>query len=233
MDQLLGGKDKVRILEAGAGSKSHFRHKPDSHIVGVDISQEQLDRSTYLHEKILGDIQEHGLPKSAFDLIICWDVLEHLDKPIHAVENFADAVCDGGLIFIAMPNILTVRGLLTKAAPHWLKVLYYRYVVGLPEAGEPGHYPFKAFHRIAISAPSIVQFASEHNLSVARLKYTTWDHSEYHYRIFMLFWVPLNAIVKALTFGVIGTDDKQGVQILLQKHAPAGAPREVRTLTPR
>src|SRR3972149_2364697 len=135
VDGFLTGRNHVRILEAGCGSMSHFKYKKNAYLVGIDISQEQLDKNTMLDEKILGDIQDGSLPASSFDLIVCWDVLEHLTKPELALKNFTRSVNDGGLILLASPNVMTVRGLLTKLTPHWVHVLYYRHVVGLAAAG--------------------------------------------------------------------------------------------------
>src|ERR1700722_3911030 len=84
----MGTSKKLRVLEAGCGSASrcHFR---SSQAVGIDISQEALDRNTHLDEKILGDIQTFRLEASSFDVIFCWDVLEHLERPEKALANFA------------------------------------------------------------------------------------------------------------------------------------------------
>jgi SAM-dependent methyltransferase len=219
---LLEGRNSVRILEAGCGSLAHFTYPPNAYIVGVDISQEQLDKNNLIHEKILGDLQDDILPSSAFDLIICWDVLEHLPNPRRALQHFVSAVNVGGLILLASPNVLTVRGLLTKILPHWIHVLYYRYVVGLREAGLPGHYPFKSYHRFAIAPVAIKRFAKKNNLTVELLRYSNWEQPEHRFPSFAVIWGILNKIVSLLTFCQIGTDERKGFQILLRKNRPKG-----------
>jgi SAM-dependent methyltransferase len=217
VDDLLVGRKHVRILEAGCGSMSHLRYKKDAYLVGIDISQEQLDKNTMLNEKILGDIQDGSLPSSSFDLIICWDVLEHLIKPELALKNFARAAKQGGLIYLASPNVLTVRGLVTKFTPQWIKVLYYRHIVGFEQAGTPGNYPFKSYHRFSIAPSAIKGFAGKNNLTVEACRYTKWDHPEHKYTWFTMIWNPLNKVINLLTLGKIGTDDRQGFQMLLRK----------------
>jgi 2-polyprenyl-3-methyl-5-hydroxy-6-metoxy-1,4-benzoquinol methylase len=222
VDELLVGRKHLRILEAGCGSMSHFRYRKNAYLVGIDISQEQLDKNTMLNEKILADIQDGSLPTSSFDLIICWDVLEHLAKPELALKNFAGAAKQGGLILLASPNILTLRGLITKCTPHWIKVLYYRHIVGFKQAGTPGNYPFKSYHRFSIAPSAIKRFAGKNNLAVEACRYTKWDHPEHKYAWFTMIWNPLNKVINLLTLGKIGTDDCQGFQMLLRKQEAQG-----------
>ena len=217
VERLLPNPEDITILEAGCGSMSHFRHPANARLVGIDISEDQLEKNTLLQEKIHGDLEEYVLPANAYDLIICWDVLEHLPKPQKALSNFARAVAPGGLILLASPNVLSLRGLLTKISPHWLKVLYYRYVVGQRDAGRPGTYPFKSYHRLSISPRSIEKFAVRNRLRVAYMGYSSWEHPEDGSRLFRSIWRPLNTAVSFLSLRRIGTDNEQGFQIILQK----------------
>lgn len=218
VESLLDGRSNIRILEAGCGSLGHFTYRQDAYLVGVDISQEQLDKNNLVNEKILGDLQEDILPSSAFDLIICWDVLEHLPKPKVALRHLFKAASVGGLILLASPNILTVRGLLTKLLPHWVHVLYYRFVVGLKEAGVSGNYPFRSYHRFAIAPRAIKRFAEKNNLTVELCRFTSWEQPENRFSSFTLVWKLVNRLMNILSFGKIGTDEKKGFQILLRKN---------------
>jgi SAM-dependent methyltransferase len=218
--ELLKDNRNIVILEAGCGSLSHFNHAKieNAHLVGIDISPEQLEKNSYLHESILGDIQDpQALAPLSYDLIICWDVLEHLPEPTLALRNFVQAAKYGGVILLASPNVLTVRGLITKFTPHLLHVWFYRYVAGYKEAGSPGSWPFKSYHRFAMSPHSIVIFAKESGLSVELERYTTWESHEYKYPLFRFLWPLFEKAISALSFGKIGTDEKMGFQIILRR----------------
>ena len=54
---LNNGKNNIKVLEAGCGAKSHIKFKQNAYIVGIEISEKQLQRNTTVDEKILGDIQ--------------------------------------------------------------------------------------------------------------------------------------------------------------------------------
>ena len=164
LDDFVRGRSNLRVLEAGCGSTSHVRLPADATLVGIDISEKQLARNTRLHERILGDVQTHDLGDATFDVIICWDVLEHLPHPDQALERFVRAIRPGGLIVLALPHAFSFKGLVTKATPHLVHVLFYRHVLGQKLAGTQDRAPFPTFMRSSIAPNRIVRFASEHGL---------------------------------------------------------------------
>lgn len=136
------------ILEAGCGSLSRIKFPVESRITGIDISKEQLEKNEALHQKILGDVQTYQFDGEKFDLIVCWDLLEHLEDPEMALNNLKRALNRSGAIVIAVPNQNSLKGIFTKYSPHWVHVLYYRYIVGKPDAGKVGNAPFETImHR--------------------------------------------------------------------------------------
>ena len=137
----------VMVLEAGCGSCSHIEIKSKAYFIGIDISLEQLERNSNLNEKIHGDIQSYNLPKRTYDIIICWDVLEHLPNPDKALSNFSAAIKDEGIIILTMPNVLSFEGVVTKLTPHWFHIWVYRNIFHEKWAGTEGRGPFKAFLR--------------------------------------------------------------------------------------
>jgi SAM-dependent methyltransferase len=155
VDGELSHRPSIRLLEAGCGSASHLTFRGAVQRVGIDISEKQLERNTVLNEKIVGDLQQHEFPPASFDAIICWDVLEHLAQPELALRQFGRAIKPGGLIILKLPNVLSVKGLVTKGLPHTLHVLAYRYIYHDPEAGKDDRAPFKTHLRFNISARAI------------------------------------------------------------------------------
>src|SRR6266849_4277092 len=99
VDCTLSKRENVKILEAGCGSYSYVRvpEHTSSYSVGIDISEEQLNRNTVVDEKIVGDLETYQFAPSQFDLIICWWVLEHLSHPERALDSFVRASKDGGI----------------------------------------------------------------------------------------------------------------------------------------
>jgi len=166
MERELGSRDKLRVLEAGCGSISYLTFPPDSYLVGIDISDAQLRKNTYLDEKILGDIESYELPAEDFDVVVCWNVFEHLPHPERGLFRFASAISPGGLVVLALPNALSVKGLLTKFTPFKFHVWITRYLVGRRLAGTEGNPPFPTFMRFSIAPRRLVATAREHGLSL-------------------------------------------------------------------
>jgi SAM-dependent methyltransferase len=165
IDRLANNSRTRRVLEAGCGSLSHLK-LDHAYVVGIDISEKQLARNGHLDEAIVGDIQTHDLPARSFDLIICWDVLEHLPEPEAALEIFAGAVSDGGLIVLALPNLFSIKGLTTKLTPHWFHVWAYRRFWGVEKAGTGDRAPFKTFLKLSVTPGAVKRFARDRGLEI-------------------------------------------------------------------
>jgi 2-polyprenyl-3-methyl-5-hydroxy-6-metoxy-1,4-benzoquinol methylase len=209
IDRLLSDRKIVKILEVGCGSYSHVCLNQDKYIVGIDISEQQLQRNLVLNEKIRGDIQDYNLPDSDFDLIICWWVLEHVSHPEKALINCKKALKDNGVIVIALPNIFSLKGMITKYTPHWFHVWIYRFVFGYKMAGIEGCPPFHTFLRFSIAPEAIKKFALENGLSIEY--FTMYEDLQQKnirkkYRILSAVWQSIKLITKALSFGKIDAE---------------------------
>ena len=162
---------EVKVLEAGCGSVTYVPIKPNYKITGIDISKKQLDRNEIISEKICGDIQTYPLEKESFDMIISWFVFEHLDHPEKAMQQFIQALKPNGLIILAMPNLWSVKGIITKFTPHVFHIWYYRYVAKIKTSGKNDMFPFKTFLKSVISPNNMKQLAVENNLKVEYFAY--------------------------------------------------------------
>jgi 2-polyprenyl-3-methyl-5-hydroxy-6-metoxy-1,4-benzoquinol methylase len=165
VDKLLSDRRNVKILEAGCGSGSYsyisLPKNTINYIVGIDISEEQLQKNPVVNEKILGDIETYQFAPSQFDLIICWWVLEHLPHPEKALNNFLTSLKEGGIIVLAVPNVFSIKGLITKYTPFWFHKWLYRSFFGVK-----GFKHFQAFMKFSISPISLRRFAAKNGLSV-------------------------------------------------------------------
>ena len=158
--------DRVRVLEAGCGSNSAFRFEPNVHITGLDLSESQLQRNTTLDEKHQGDLQTYAFPAGSFDMIICWNVLEHLPQPEKALDRFAQWLAPNGVMILALPNVRSATGLATKFTLHWFHVWWYRHICHFANAGKNGHGPFPTYLRASLSLPRLAKYAEERRLRV-------------------------------------------------------------------
>lgn len=128
LDAHLCAQDRpAAVLEAGCGRLKHFDYPDDAVIAGLDISQDQLDLNDHVHERILGDVQTWTTDRT-WDTVVSMYVLEHLDDPVRTVANMLGWTRPGGLLVIGVPNLWSLRGLITRLTPFWFHELAYRWV---------------------------------------------------------------------------------------------------------
>ena len=175
IDSFRSRQPLLRVLEAGCGSASYFDFGQCSLISGIDISRKQLERNTALHDRICGDLQDCDLPGNSYDVIVCWDVLEHLSRPELALSTFARCVRKGGLIIIGAPNVWSFEGLLTKFTPHTFHVWVLRTIFGSGsrDAVREDHGPFPTYLRRSMSPNALKRYAENRQYRVAYA--TTYD----------------------------------------------------------
>ena len=109
------GRKKILEVGCGVGSQTDIllNRYPNSHVTGVDISSDQLDKAKiYLQSKHSSshfslqqmDAMAMSFPENTFDAIhICW-VLEHVSNPQQIVDECYRVLSKGGIIFITEVN---------------------------------------------------------------------------------------------------------------------------------
>jgi 2-polyprenyl-3-methyl-5-hydroxy-6-metoxy-1,4-benzoquinol methylase len=169
--ECLQGRNEIDVLEAGGGSNTHIVLSTDKKvtITTIDISNVQLDMNTYATHKILGDICKHHFAPESFDVIVCYDVLEHVDAPEAALQSFIGTLKHGGCIVIGAPNPISLKGIITKFTPHFVHVLFYRIIHNSPNAGKPGYFPYPTTMKFFISPHNLAAVCKRAGLEVVYL----------------------------------------------------------------
>lgn len=103
----------LRVLDFGCGTGygSALLAEKAASVLGVDIDLAALEwaRTTHHHARLNfecnGDLGS-GLPGAWFDLITCFEVIEHVDQPTQAamVQSFARLLKPEGKLLISTPN---------------------------------------------------------------------------------------------------------------------------------
>ncbi|MDP2334233.1 MAG: methyltransferase domain-containing protein [Reyranella sp.] len=159
---------RLAIYEAGGGSTSFLPLDVlrRAHVTVVDIDEDQIRNNDYAQETILGDVQSHRFGPGSFDLVICYNVIEHLPDVEAALLRFCESLKQGGLILIGAPNPKSLSGVVTKYSPHWFHVWFYRHVRGDRKAGLPGQAPFPTFFHPLVTLSRLEAFAAAHGLQM-------------------------------------------------------------------
>lgn len=181
---------EIQVLEAGCGSTSYFSFPDAAKISGIDISPQALSGNLILHERILGDIQTYSTNKQ-YDIVVCWTVLEHLASPDKALANLLSWTKPGGLIIIDVPNVFSLKGLITKFTPHWFHKWAYKSVFRSRAV------PFPTYLRLAISPGALLKFFSGQRITHQGYSTISLARKPYNY----LYGIAL-LIIRVLTLGI-------------------------------
>jgi SAM-dependent methyltransferase len=160
--------NRLSIYEAGGGSTSFLPLEVlrRARVTVVDIDEDQIRNNDYAQQTILGDIQTYRFAPDSFDLVICYNVIEHLPDVEAALSGFCQSLKQGGLMLIGAPNPKSLSGIVTKYSPHWFHVWFYRHVRGDKNAGRPGQAPFPTHFHPLVTLANLEAFAKDRGLEV-------------------------------------------------------------------
>jgi SAM-dependent methyltransferase len=161
----------VQILEAGCGRQWKFDlHGADYTLTGVDLDGDALEarKNRYgdLHEAIVGDLRDIRLKSSTYDVIYNSYVLEHIAGAHMVLDNFLRWLKPDGLLILYIPDPASVYGFSSRITPHWLHVLFYRYILGREHAGKPGNAPYPTHYDDIVSRQGIRAYAHKNDLII-------------------------------------------------------------------
>jgi SAM-dependent methyltransferase len=212
---------ELSIYEAGGGSTSFLPLKVlhRAHVTVVDIDEDQIRNNDYAQKAILGDIQTHRFRPNSFDLVICYNVIEHVPDVEAALLRFYESLKPNGMILIGAPNPRSLSGVVTKYSPHWFHVWFYRHVRGDKKAGLPGHAPFPTLFHPLVTLTNLEAFAEQHGLQmIYRKQYESPRYPEMRLRM-PAFAALVDAVARAMNFLLPGrTDVRHGdYHVILRK----------------
>jgi ubiquinone/menaquinone biosynthesis C-methylase UbiE len=219
VDTLLVGKDRIKVLEAGCGSARQIHFNAETFVVGIDISAEELEKNRDVQEKLHGDIQEYPLPKEEFDVVVCWMVLEHLSRPKDALKNMFRTTKPGGIVILGIPNLGSIKGMVTKFTPFWFHKAFYRYMRYTSR-----HFP--TYLRADILPNRLIRFAERNGFSVAFCRLVEGNVPKKlrnRSRIVDLAFLAVDAALRIVSLGMWQTSLLDECAIVLKRSSGPGA----------
>jgi 2-polyprenyl-3-methyl-5-hydroxy-6-metoxy-1,4-benzoquinol methylase len=218
LDELLCDTQPVYMLDAGCGKLRAIPVADELYIVGIDVSEEEISRNDLLSEAIVGDIQTYDLGDSRFDVIICWNVLEHVEAPIKALLNFKTALKPGGLLVLAVPHAMSVKGLATRFTPYWFHDKFRSWIK--PDAhSELVLNAFPTVMSPAITPKRLRAFARDNALSIEFLtEYENWQQKKLRAKLKLTggAFRAIQKIIAALSLGSV-TASATDALVVMQK----------------
>jgi methionine biosynthesis protein MetW len=103
--------DESRVLEIGtaAGHVTRALAKKGCTVVGVEIDAQQASLAAQAsHGMLVGNIEQMDLDREVpdhFDVVLCGDVLEHLQDPGAVLRKLRRRLAPDGYLVVSIPNI--------------------------------------------------------------------------------------------------------------------------------
>jgi 2-polyprenyl-3-methyl-5-hydroxy-6-metoxy-1,4-benzoquinol methylase len=215
---------RLQVYEAGGGTTSFLPLSVlrRGHVTVVDSDENQIRNNGYAQKTILGDIQTYRFAPARFDLVTCYNVIEHVPDLEAALNGLCEALKPDGLMLIGAPNPNSLSGIVTRYSPHWIHVWFYRHIRGDKNAGLPGQAPFPTHYHPLVTPSNLEAFAASHGLQVIyRKKYESPRYPEMRKRQPALAAV-IDAVAAAMNFFMPDkTDVRHGdYHVILRKLRP-------------
>lgn len=147
----------IDVLEVGGGPQTFVQHPHATYTV-LEFEEDTLATCRYAHREMIGDAQTFDFGSMEFDVVVFWNVLEHIPDPAMALMNVIGTVREGGLLIIRGPSLKALKALITRLTPHRFHVAFYKHILGHKNAGRPGHAPYVVSHSPKADADELDQF---------------------------------------------------------------------------
>jgi SAM-dependent methyltransferase len=130
--------DGVRILDVGAGRSPTVAPEdrpPGCVYVGLDISEEELSSAPAgaYDRTVVRDVSEPVPELGDFDVILSWQVLEHVPRLDRALANLRAMLRPGGVLLAQTSGSFAAFSILARVTPHRVRVLAMSRFLGHPE----------------------------------------------------------------------------------------------------
>lgn len=102
-------KQSGALLDLGCSSGSflEFMRSESWKLYGIEMSAEgaKTAEERSKAQVFVGSVLDAPFPRESFDVITCFDVLEHLYEPRQVMARVADWLKPGGIFYVLVPNV--------------------------------------------------------------------------------------------------------------------------------
>jgi 2-polyprenyl-3-methyl-5-hydroxy-6-metoxy-1,4-benzoquinol methylase len=122
---------KGRILDIGCG-RGVFLDEMRKHgwkVAGTEYNEDTAEsiNKRYNVNVVTGNPEDWGFPPGSFDVVTMNHVLEHMSAPEKAIDECSKVLREGGLIVLAVPNIMSLQSIIGKHLWFHLDIPYHIY----------------------------------------------------------------------------------------------------------
>jgi SAM-dependent methyltransferase len=206
----------LKVFAAEAGQQQ-FAVRSPTYVVGADVVQAERGRRPDADEHRVVDLEQLELEAGHYDVVLCVNVLEHVRHPLTLFPVIWNALKNDGLFVLVLPNVVSLKGLVTRMTPWRLHRWFYARILGAP----PERHPVSSIHSVSLRPSSLLTHASTGGWKVEYFRlYEGPTQRSVRSRIGIVGWRwrLIAAFTRLVTFGAL-TAEETGIIVVLSKMA--------------
>lgn len=99
-------KNTDKVLDVGCGWGWFKNYIPDSDYMGIEFSEKSIQKCKEKNINVTSVlIQDFAKKDEKFDVVVSFQVLEHIENPLFFVKSMAESATEKGLIILSVPNL--------------------------------------------------------------------------------------------------------------------------------
>ena len=126
LDAIARFKQSGALLDLGcsAGSFLESMHGDSWRLFGIEMSAKAARTAEARSgaQVFVGDILDAQFPRESFDVVTCFDVLEHVYEPRRVMQRIAEWLKPGGIFYVLVPNIDSAEARVFRSYWHGLEL---------------------------------------------------------------------------------------------------------------
>lgn len=98
---------KAAVLDVGGGNGQFLEFLGIRNATVLDISSSGLQQAKKRGYRIVkADVQKpYPIADNTFDMVLCFETIEHIDEPVAMLTNIKKCLKDGGTLVLGVPNL--------------------------------------------------------------------------------------------------------------------------------
>jgi SAM-dependent methyltransferase len=200
----------LKVLDIKAATQ-RFEIRDPIYVVGVDVVQAERGVRRDADEHRVMDLEAVDLESEEYDVVLCINVLEHARQPLLLFDEVWKALKSGGRFVIVLPNVASVKGVVTRLFPWALTRWFYGTIL------RADAHPARAVHSSSLRPSSLLAHARSGGWTVDFFR--TYEgpvqrSTRERLRIVGWRWRAVVALTRLATLGLLSADETGIVAVL-------------------
>lgn len=214
VESILPQHRPLKVFAAEAGEEQ-FAIRSPAYIVDADVVQAERGRRPGADEYRVVDLERLEIEPDEYDVVLCVNVLEHVRQPLTLFPTVSEALKKGGLFVLVLPNVSSLKGLVTRMTPGRFRQWFYVRVLRVSAQ----NHPVSSVHSFSLRPSSLLMHACSSGWKVEYFRlYEGPTQKAVRSRLGIVGrrWKSLAALTRLMTFGLL-TAEETGIIAVLSK----------------